>query len=123
MKDTKGVALKWQSVFTGVSIISNRLTPKHRDSKGRPEWYDLLANFFQGGSSPRFLVSDLGLDLNYSSGTVIGFCGSILEHEVKAWGRGDRVCYAHFMRENVRDRLQATPGTWSTGSTYENNPP
>jgi hypothetical protein len=120
MKETKKVALRWQSVCTGVSVISNRISPIHRDRKGRPEWYDILANFFQGGSSPRFLVSDLGLDLNYSSGTVIGFCGGILRHEVKPWGKGDRVCYAHFMREEVRERLEVAPGTWSSRSNYEN---
>jgi hypothetical protein len=128
MKDTKGVALIWQSVFTGVSVIGNRISPKHRDGKGRPEWFDILANFFkdespQKKSPPRFLVSDLQLDLKYSSGTVIGFCGSILEHEVKAWRRGDRVCYAHFMRESVRDRLGADAAGWSSRSNYENISP
>jgi hypothetical protein len=127
-KKTKGVAIKWQSVCTGVSVISNRLSPKHRDGQGRPEWFDILANFFKDDSPtkttkkmnpPSFLVSDLGLDLKYSSGTVIGFCGSILEHEVKPWRRGDRVCYAHFMRENVRTRLGANAAGWSERSIYE----
>ena len=53
----------------------------------------------------------MGLDLEYSSGTVIGFCGSVLKHGVEEWGMGDRICYAHFMRESVRDRLDiASPG-------------
>lgn len=117
-KRTKKVAEKWQSVCTGVSVISNRISPKHRDSKGRPEWFDVLANFSKGGYSPRFLVTDLGLNLEYSSGTVIGFCGSILEHEVKDWGKFDRVCYAHFMRENVRARLDVAPATWAKYEDY-----
>jgi hypothetical protein len=118
-KETKGVALKWQSVCTGVSVIGNRVTPYHRDNKGGYQLYDLLANYFEGGSPPRFLVSDLGLDLNYPSGTVIGLCGKILEHGVKAWCRGERVCYAHFMREEVRERLKVPPATWSSRSFYE----
>ena len=52
------------------------------------------------------------MDLEYSSGTVVSFCGSILEHEVQTWGVGDRVCYAHFMRETVRNRLDAPPAGW-----------
>jgi hypothetical protein len=31
---TQTIALEWQSVYTGIQIISNRLTPSHRDSKG-----------------------------------------------------------------------------------------
>ena len=30
---TQTIALEWQSVYTGIQIISNRLTPSHRDSK------------------------------------------------------------------------------------------
>ena len=116
---SKDIALKWQSVFTGVSIISNRVTPLHRDSRGRPQWFDLLANFSEGRSTPRFLITELGLDLEYSSGIVLGFCGSILEHEVKAWGQGDKICYAHFMRESVRKRLHVSPPGWVNRSVYE----
>ena len=67
MKDIKGIALLWQSVFKGVSVISNRKTPKHRDRREDP---------------------------------------------------GDRVCYSHFMRENVRDRLGITPAGWSSTKNY-----
>ena len=84
--DTKAVAREWQSVYTGISIISNRVTSSHRASRGRAEWYDLLANYCDeddtAASIPHLLIRDLGLDLSYSSGTVIGLCGSVLEHEV-----------------------------------------
>jgi hypothetical protein len=120
---TKDIALKWQSVFTGVSVVSNRITPLHRDRNGRPEWFDLLANYCTGEISPRFLVTELGLDLQYSSGTVLAFCGNILEHEVRDWGLGDRVCYAHFMREKVRKRFKADHGGWVNRSVYEKHIP
>ena len=45
LETTKDVAWKWQSVYTGIVIISNRATPAHWDSKGRPEWFDLLLNY------------------------------------------------------------------------------
>lgn len=118
METTKDIANEWQSVYTGINVISNRLTPAHRDSKGRPEWFDTLANYCDGDSQPRLQITDLGLDLEYSSGTVVGFCGSIFEHEVQSWGTGDRVCQAHFMREEVRRRLNVAPASWVNQSRY-----
>jgi hypothetical protein len=50
---------------------------------------------------------------------VVSFCGSILEHEVRSWGVGDRVCYAHFMRETVRDRLDVPPAGWVKQDIYQ----
>jgi hypothetical protein len=118
LEGTKDIALKWQSVCTGISIISNRRTPSHRDSKGRPEWYDTLVSYSGEGARPLLSIKDLGLDLKYSSGTVVGLCGTILEHQVSSWGVGDRVCYAHFMRESVRQRLDVPPAGWVNRNRY-----
>lgn len=118
METTKEVAREWQSVYNGVSIISNRLTPSHRDSKGRPQWFDTLLSYSEASSRPRLLINDLGLDLNYCSGTVVSFCGTVLKHEVQSWGDGDRVCFAHFMRESVRERLDVCPAGWLDRSIY-----
>jgi hypothetical protein len=116
--NTNQIALEWQSVCTGIAIISNRVTPSHRDSKGRVEWYDLLLSYSASSARPRLLIKDLGLDLDYRSGTVVGLCGTALEHEVGNWGVGDRVCYAHFMRESVRKRLAVPPAGWVNQSMY-----
>jgi hypothetical protein len=118
LKSTKALAREWQSVYTGIAIICNRVTPSHRDSKARPEWFDTLVNYSNNGSIPRLLIEDLGLDLKYSSGTVVALCGRVLKHEVRAWGVGDRVCYAHFMREAVRERLDVPPAGWVNRSIY-----
>lgn len=118
LESTRDIALKWQSIYTGVAIISNRRTPSHRDSKGRPEWFDTLVNYCGHGNKPRLLIKDLGLNLKYSSGTVVSFCGSILEHEVKSRGNGNRVCFAHFMQESVRKRLEVPPAGWVYQSAY-----
>ena len=118
LEETKEVAQRWQSVFTGVSPICNRITPDHRDLKGRPEWFDLLASYSAAGSSPQLLIKDIGLTLRYSTGTVVGFCGSVLEHAVEEWGDGDRICYAHFLRESVRKRLEVSPAGWVYRSKY-----
>lgn len=118
MDGTKELANQWQSVYTGISVISNRRTPPHRDSKGRPEWYDMLLSYSGLFTRPRLCIGDVGLDLNYSSGTVVALCGSVLEHGVSSWGVGDRVCYAHFMRESVRERLEVSPAGWVNRSIY-----
>lgn len=112
------IANQWQSIYTGVSVISNRTTPAHRDSKGRPEWYDTLINYSDPFTRPQLSIEDLGLDLDYPSGTVVSFCGSIFRHGVKDWGDGDRVCYAHFMRESVRSRLDVAPAGWLERGVY-----
>jgi len=75
-------------------------------------------NYSGSDGEPKLLIDDLGLELNYSSGTVVGLCGTILEHEVRSWGIGDRVCYAHFMRESVRGRLGSPPAGWVNQDIY-----
>src|SRR5271168_2955243 len=65
LEGTQGIAKEWQSVYNGISIILNRQTPFHRDSKGRPEWYDTLINYSGGSGRPRLLLKDLGIDLEY----------------------------------------------------------
>ena len=115
---TKDVAWRWQSVYTGIVIINNRAMPFHWDLKVRPEWFDLLLNYSGMGNRAQLLIKDLGLTLEYSTGTVVGFCGSILQHEVRSWGSSDRVCYAHFMWELVRKCLDVPPGGWVNCSLY-----
>jgi hypothetical protein len=115
---TMNIAREWQSVNSGISVISNRKTPSHRDTKGRIEWYDTLLSYSNGAARPRLSLNDLGMELEYSSGTVVGFCGTVLQHEVNSWGIGDRVCYAHFMREAVRERLDVPAAGWVKQKHY-----
>jgi hypothetical protein len=42
----------------------------------------------------------------------------VLKHGVEEWGMGDRICYAHFMRESVRDRLEVAPAGWVYREQY-----
>jgi hypothetical protein len=72
----------------------------------------------QQGKKVLQALHDLGLNLAYYPGSVVGLCGTIFEHEVRAWGSGDRVCYAHFMRETVRQRLGVPAAGWAMQETY-----
>jgi hypothetical protein len=120
LEETKEIASLWTSVYTGIAVISNRRTPSHLDINGRPEWYDLLS--MQGSMSgfARLDFQELGLSLAYHPGTVVAACGQILHHSVSFWGEGDRVCYAHFMRDKVRERFGIAPGEWVTQELYGN---
>jgi hypothetical protein len=92
--------------------------PSHQDLKERPEWFDSLLNYSGVGNRAELLIKDLGLTLEYLTGMVVGFCGSILQHEVRSLGNSDRVCYAHFMREPIRKCLDVPPGGWVNHSLY-----
>jgi hypothetical protein len=58
-------------------------------------------------------LPDLGLKLDYGPGTGVFLCGNVLTHAVNDWSGGDRVCYAHFLRKKVLQRLEADEAGWS----------
>ena len=49
---------------------------------------------------------------------MVSFCGTVLKHQVEFWGDGDRFCYAHFMREEVRKRLDVPAAGWVDRNIY-----
>ncbi len=107
----------WVSVFSGVSIISNRTTPPHRDGSSRFNWYDMLVTL---GSyqNCNLELPGLGISLEYSPGMVVGISGSMLEHAVPSV-EGDRVCYAYFMRNNVHEWVNVPASDWMYAKYYE----
>jgi hypothetical protein len=105
-------AAEWPSVFSGLQVISNRLTPHHRDFKSRCSWYDILCSV--GPYTDASLsLSNLGVKLEYKSGSVVAIGGRIVQHGVEAYS-GERVCFAYFMRANVHERLRVPNASWST---------
>ena len=52
---------------------------------------------------------------NYRAGTAIALCGRILAHEVDMHEDGDWVCFAWFMRDNIREYIGISPGKGSQG--------
>lgn len=119
--ETREYAREWESVFSGIAVIANRKTPAHRDHGGSYAWYDLLASI---GSYKiaELKIPDLGIRFLYTPGTVAHICGNLLTHEVDAWGEGDRICYAHFMRKNIFNRLDINEPGWSLQSAFVCNP-
>jgi hypothetical protein len=108
---------RWASAFSGVAVISNRLTPPHRDTGSANQWYDMLVTL---GSyrNCNLELPGLGISLEYSPGAVVGLLGKVLEHAVPTF-EGDRVCYAYFMRNDVHKWANVPAGDWMSTKYYE----
>ena len=106
----------WTSPFSGYGLVSNCITPFHRDNNSQGQWYDFLTTIgpYSGG---RLVIYNLGLEFVYESGTMVALLGKLLRHGVMA-PEGDRICLAQYMRDNVHPRMGiASPG-WMTLTTY-----
>lgn len=91
----------WCCPFSGVSVLSNTGTPEHRSPNGRDNWYDLLAMI---GTYQRHRLELPGLDttISYTPGTVVAICGRVISHKMDLPEGGEQVCFAWFMRDDVR---------------------
>jgi hypothetical protein len=101
----------WPSVFSAWQIIVNRITPSHRDAGAAPCMYDVLTSVGTHTTS-KFILSDCGTSFSYPPGTVIAICGRVLRHEVASWEGGERICVAHYVRDNVHNRLCVPCPEW-----------
>ena len=107
----------WPSVFSGMAVIVNRATPAHRDKGASPPVFDLLASFGTHVSAT-ISMPDIQADLSYAPGTIVLVCGRVLRHEVQIWEGGERICMAHYMRDNVHNRLGLPRPGWVNMNTY-----
>ncbi|VDB91416.1 unnamed protein product [Peniophora sp. CBMAI 1063] len=96
----------WTFVFNAVTLITNRLTPGHRDrASGGANFYDLLLTI--GGDSRTVLsLPGLGIRVQYDSGAVALFSGNEHLHEVSSFGM-ERACVACYARPAVMRWLNA----------------
>ncbi|KLO05058.1 hypothetical protein SCHPADRAFT_839812, partial [Schizopora paradoxa] len=112
------VAQAWPSVFTGISIISNRETPAHRDRGSDFPDYDLLTSLGTHTFS-QLEVHDVGRIYSYQPGVVVGICGKLLQHSVSTWSGGERVCYARFVKDKVMKKMECAPRDWVTVDAFQ----
>ncbi|KIN94699.1 hypothetical protein M404DRAFT_167622, partial [Pisolithus tinctorius Marx 270] len=109
-QDMQDALQHWPSVFTNVSVISNRTTPFHRDPHSRSDWYDMLVTV--GDYEDCVLdIPTLGLQFLYNPGTVVAFSGRLLRHGVSSVG-GNRCCFAYYMRDNIHNWIGIPCGDW-----------
>ena len=106
-----------------MQLIANRETPNHRDTKGWPLGYDLLATFgcYDNGV---LTLPTMGLKCVYNPGTVTGLMGKVFIHGVPPVN-GERFCFAQFVRPGVFARafpgqLGPTPPSLTSQSQVEN---
>jgi hypothetical protein len=109
--------LLWRSFFSGIEVISNRKTEKHRDKLSDITDYDFLVS--AGRHTEAWLeLEDVKVKLHYTPGTVVAVCGKVLNHAVPDWEGGERLCIAHFTRDNVHERLGEARPNWVRNEGY-----
>ena len=96
--------LTWPTIYPGMDIIANRLTPEHCDRGGALSYYDHLISFGQGHNA-KLLVNELQGEFAYQPGTSVLFTGKVLTHSVPKWSEGERLVIAHYAKDDVQDRL------------------
>jgi hypothetical protein len=107
----------WPTAFSAIGVIVNRKTLAHRDQGGWKSCFDILVA--AGTYKECYLeVADAGASFEYKPGTAIAICGKLLRHSVPRWNGGERICYAHYMRNNVHNRLQVEQSGWNKYSNY-----
>ncbi|EIW73804.1 hypothetical protein CONPUDRAFT_35649, partial [Coniophora puteana RWD-64-598 SS2] len=91
----------WPSVFSALTILSNRETVYHSDRGAYRQWYDIVSSF--GSYWPQqFSVPQLGIDLHYRPGSVVPFCGKVFQHGVPKC-KGGRICLAYYMKKSIHE--------------------
>lgn len=95
------------TIFHGRSLIYNRSTPVHRDSrdpKANLTPIVTVGSYVWG----RLSLPDLGLVMSYNPGTLVMLRGSLLAHGVE-YGGGQRISIAHFLHNSMLRDVQAGP--------------
>lgn len=108
----------WPSFFSGIEVISNRVTLTHRDTQSAHVHYDFLVS--AGRHTGAWLdLPDIQARLLYNPCTVTAICGKILRHGVPYWDDGgERLCIAHYIRDKIHNRLGLGRPEWVTNKPY-----
>lgn len=90
----------FDSAFSGLALIYNRRTPRHKDGNGGPESYDALwpCGDYRGGEL-RF--EDLNFTSYYGPDTFVLLRGGKLAHEVLDWEGAQRFSVVFFSHKEI----------------------
>lgn len=115
--NTSGTTVQeWPSVYSALSIISNRKTPYHRDCHSRMPWYDSLMSIGPYGIAPLYL-EPFRFRVNNPAGSLCAFSGMAIRHGVRKCMKS-RISFAWYMRENVREGQDVSPAGWMRQEVY-----
>lgn len=92
---------EWASVFTALSIVSNRWSPLHRDPLSRPQWFDAMTTIGNYGVG-RMKMPNLGIEIQYDPGCIAAGSGRIIRHGVNKVA-GDQIAWVWYMRDDVQE--------------------
>ncbi|KAJ8503413.1 hypothetical protein ONZ45_g10879 [Pleurotus djamor] len=92
-------ARRWPSAFSCLSVLANRRSPLHLDSKGDCQQYDFLVN--TGTARTVIRLGQVGAIFQYLPGAGIMFSGGVFEHDSPGWFEGERVGFVLHMRPEV----------------------
>ncbi len=106
----------WNAPFNVMTLMSNRLTPFHRDNGAGSPCYDVLVPLGHY-SNGRIEMPGLGYRFRYDPGTVVGIPARIVRHG--AICLGDRVCLAYHNKTAVMDHLGMPKAAWMNTSIYD----
>ncbi len=111
----------WPSVFSALTVISNRKTESHLDKGSYDSAFDILLS---GGdySDCKFKVENTVIDAEflYDPGTLIAVLGRVLHHGVPDWAGDDRICYAHYVKDDIHLKHECRRSTWVEMASFEN---
>ncbi|TFK80112.1 hypothetical protein K466DRAFT_504442, partial [Polyporus arcularius HHB13444] len=102
----------WPSAFTCVQLLINRLTIHHRDTTGRPGWFDMLLSIGTYGEKGIMQFRNLGAAVPNESGSVVMVASSVVIHAVPQVPP-DRLCYALFIQDAVHEWARVEDPGWS----------
>jgi len=95
----------WASGFTGLSVISQRETPFHRDGRSPCAMFDVLATFGRTiDPDIRAEFPGIGIRFHYNPGTMLLVLSKAIRHGVSV-SKEERCCFAFFVRERILHQL------------------
>ena len=106
----------WPTVFNNVHVISNRVTPFHRDTSGIPSWYDLLMSVGPYNRA-ELVLQNIGVQIGYKPGTMAFICSQVVHHGVGQVDE-DCICYSWFMAEAVHRNFEVPSVSWMRTDRY-----
>ncbi|KAF8221959.1 hypothetical protein L208DRAFT_1224715, partial [Tricholoma matsutake] len=98
--------------FSGYSLISNCITPMHRDNNSQGPWYNCLTTIGDYEKGAWLKLKNLGLELDYPLGTMVFLLGKVIRHGMSEIN-GNQVCIAQYMRDNVHERMRMRLPEWT----------
>ncbi|KIK96799.1 hypothetical protein PAXRUDRAFT_137663, partial [Paxillus rubicundulus Ve08.2h10] len=106
----------WPMVFATISVVHNRETPFHHDSKPAPQWYNL---FLSVGSYTNVILEllALGIHAHYIPGMAALFSGLLLRHGMSTVDQGDPISYVFHMWPSIFHFALIPLGKWATYSS------